>query len=343
MNRPAEPRPAWWLPGPHLQTIWGPVMRARPRVVFEREVIETADGDEVVLDHLGGSPRTPRVLLLHGLEGSSYSFYVQAVCGRLAALGYRATVMHFRSCARDPDDRETWIPNRTARLYYSGDTADFDFAARLLRSREPDVPLLALGVSIGGNVLLKWLGEHPGQSAVRAAATISVPYDLAAGARHLGGAIGRFYTARFLRTLKPKVERLAARFPELRCSIDLEGVRRAREFWAFDDASTAPIHGFANAADYYERCSSIRFVGRIETPTLCLSAEDDPFLPRHVLAELRTVAAAAIEIVTTRQGGHVGFVTGHDPRRPGFWAEEFVVDWLLARSASRGAEGSSRG
>jgi predicted alpha/beta-fold hydrolase len=311
------------------------MMRLASRVVFEREVVETPDGDEVVLDQLEGRRDSSRVLLLHGLEGSSYSFYIQALAARLGALGNRVTVMHFRSCARDPRDRETWIPNRLPRLYHSGDTADLDFVARRLREREPQTPLVALGISVGGNVLLKWLGENPGQSAIAAAATISVPYDLAAGADHLAGAVGRFYTARFLRTLQPKVENLVARFPELGATIDLERARRARDFWTFDDAATAPLNGFSSAADYCERCSSIRFVERIATPTLCVSAEDDPFLPRRVLGELRAVASPAIEIVITRRGGHVGFVTGRDPRRPGFWAEDFVVDWLVRRTPDR--------
>ena len=332
----ADPRPAWWLPGPHLQTIWGPVMRIRPRVAFEREVVETPDGDEVVLDHLGSTDGKFRILLLHGLEGSSYSFYVQALAERLAALSCRVTVMHFRSCARDPRDRETWIPNRKPRLYHSGDTGDVDFIARRLAGAELRASILALGVSVGGNVLLKWLGENPGQRAVGAAATISVPYDLAAGARHLTGAMGRFYTGRFLRTLKEKARHLAERFPELRGSIDLDAALRAREFWAFDDAATAPVHGFANAAEYYERCSSIRFVGRIDTPTLCVSAADDPFLPRRILDELRSIASPSVEIVVTRHGGHVGFVIGRDPRRPSFWAEDFVVEWLLRKA--RGPE-----
>ncbi|MGH8246432.1 MAG: YheT family hydrolase [Gammaproteobacteria bacterium] len=323
-------RPAWWLPGAHLQTVWGRLARPHHLVSFRREVLETPDGDELVLDHLDGplSDAGPHLIVLHGLEGSSYSVYVQGLLVHAAARGWPATAVNFRSCARDPQRITTMLPNRRPRLYHSGETTDFGFVLETLAARAPGVPLVAVGVSLGGNALLKWLGEHPAQRQVMAAATISVPYDLAAGARNLERGIGRFYVRRFLGTLCPKAVDLARRFPEAAQRIDVERALRSRTFWEFDDAVTAPLHGFAGADDYYTRSSSIGFVGRIHTPVLCVSAEDDPFLPSIVLSRLREASSDAVELCRTQNGGHVGFVSGPAPWKYRAWAEEFVVDWL---------------
>jgi predicted alpha/beta-fold hydrolase len=326
-------RGAWWLPGPHLQTVWGQFTRARSLVPFRREILPAPDGDELVLDHVDGSDDgAPRLLILHGLEGSSYSVYAQGMAALAAAAGARVTVLNFRSCARDPSEVTRWLPNHRPRLYHSGETTDLDHVARTLATREPDVALVAVGVSLGGNVLLKWLGEHPEQKIVRAAATISVPYDLDAGARHLTSRLGTIYVRHFLPTLLAKISSLATRFPEVASRVDLERARRARTFHAFDDAATAPLHGFVDAVDYYARSSSLRVLDRIATPTLCISAEDDPFLPREVLRLVAERAPASVELCITRRGGHVGFVGGAHPRRPEYWAERRAVEWLLARA-----------
>jgi predicted alpha/beta-fold hydrolase len=245
--------------------------------------------------------------------------------------GLAATVMNFRSCARDPQNNRRMLPNRRPRFYHSGETGDLDFVVRLLASREPGTALLAFGASLGGNQVLKWLGENPAQTFVAAAATVSVPYDLAAGARHLETAIGRFYVARFVDTLSKKVERVIAKFPETATSVDLAAVRRARTFREFDDAATAPLHGFRDAEDYWARSSSIFFLPKITTPTLCISAEDDPFLPPEVLERARAVASPSIEFLITKHGGHVGFIAGTVPWRSVYWAEERAVEWLVGR------------
>ena len=324
--------PAWFLRNPHAQTIWGRIARPRQLVRMRREVLVTPDDDDLVLDHLdvcsGGRSRPPapeagattrRFVLLHGLEGSSYSVYMQGLLAAIARHGAAATVMNFRSCARDPRDVSRMLPNRQRRLYHSGETADFDFLVRTLRAREPEVTLLAAGASLGGNVLLKWLGEHPGQTDVAAAATMSVPYDLAAGADH----ITRLYVARFLRTLKAKALE--------RDGLDHDAVRRARTFREFDDAATAPLHGFQDAADYYAQSSSIGFLDRITTPTLCINAADDPFLPRQALDRARAAASPSVELRVTDCGGHTGFIAGAVPWRCAYWAEELMVEWLLER------------
>ncbi|HEY8514635.1 MAG TPA: alpha/beta fold hydrolase [Candidatus Binatia bacterium] len=315
--------------------MWGQFTRPRTLVSFEREILAAPDGDQLVLDHVDGPPGSPRFVLLHGLEGSSYSVYAQGMMMLARAAGLRGTVLNFRSCARDPRDVTRWLPNDRPRLYHSGETSDFDHVVRELARREPETPIVAAGVSLGGNVLLKWLGENPEQRLVCAAATVSVPYDLSAGARHLACRIGRLYTRHFLPTLYAKIAGLARRFPEVAERVDLERARRARDFEPFDDAATAPLHGFAGAADYYGRSSSLRYLDRITTPTLCISAQDDPFLPSRVLDDVRDAASPAVELVVTPRGGHCGFVAGRHPRRPGYWAEELVVRWL-AEHCGRG-------
>jgi uncharacterized protein len=313
--------PAWFLRNPHAQTVWGRLARPRQLVRLRRETITTPDDDDLVLDHLDAPAGNPdvRFVLLHGLEGSSYSVYMQGLLSAIAARSGAATVMNFRSCARDPRDLSRMLPNRQRRLYHSGETTDFDFFVRTMRAREPRVKLLAAGASLGGNVLLKWLGEHPRQTDVAAAATMSVPYDLAAGADH----INRLYVARFLRTLKSKALQ--------RDGVDAAAVRRARTFREFDDAATAPIHGFRDATDYYTKSSSIRVLDKITTPTLCINAADDPFLPREALDRAREIASPAVEFRITECGGHTGFIAGALPWRCEYWAEELMIGWLLAQ------------
>lgn len=322
--------PAWFLRSPHAQTIWGRLVRPRRLVELRRESIETPDGDELILDHLDGPSASPHFVLLHGLEGSSQSVYMQGVLSAIRRHGYSATAINFRSCARDPQSVLRMIPNRRPRFYHSGETSDFDFVVRRLAST--GVRLAAFGASLGGNVVLKWLGENPGQKLVAAAATISVPYDLGAGAAYLESRAGRFYVGRFLATLKKKVVKVVRDFPEIAEKVNVERALSSRTFREFDDSATAPLHGFTGADDYYARASSIHFLSLITTPTLCVSAADDPFLPREVLERAREVASPAVELRMTECGGHVGFIAGSMPWSCVYWAEELVVEWLLAKT-----------
>jgi uncharacterized protein len=342
-------RPAWWLPGADLQTVWGRLARDRRRVDLHREVLETPDGDALVLDHtdfpldagpsvrsapeptrrsLAALPGAPRLLVLHGLEGSSNSVYVQGILEAALRQGWNGTALNFRSCARDPGDLSRMLPNRRPRLYHSGETEDLDFVVRTLSDRDRGGALLAVGVSLGGNVLLKWLGERAGRGGIAAAAAVSTPYDLAASARHLETTFGRLYVGSFLATLRRKALDAVGRFPEAASRIDAERTTRARSFWEFDDAATAPLHGFAGADDYYRRSSSLAFLSAIATPTLCLSAADDPFLPVAVLERARAAASPLVDFRVTSRGGHIGFVEGSAPWRPRYWAERAAIAWL---------------
>jgi predicted alpha/beta-fold hydrolase len=325
-------RPAWWAGGPHLQTIWGRIGRRSGLVSFEREVLTTPDDDDLVVDHVTGPSGTPRVVLLHGLEGSSQSVHVQGLARGFSRAGMRVTVLNFRSCARDPANGKL-LPTRRPRLYHSGETKDLDFLVETLARREPRTPLLAVGVSLGGNVLLKWLGEKGARSRIEAAATISVPYDLAAASRHLERGFARVYASHFLKTLRRKALDVLTRFPRDTEHVNGDRIRFARTFFAFDDYATAPLHGFLSATDYYRKSSSLRFLADIEVPTLCVNSEDDPFLPREALKAARDAASEDVKFNVSKWGGHASFASGRWPWRASYWAEERVVSWLASRPA----------
>lgn len=327
-----EYRAPWWLPGAHLQTVWGRVARRGPLVSLRREAWPTPDGDELLLDWMDGPDDAPTLVVLHGLEGSSNSLYVHGLLDQARGIGWRGVALNFRSCARPLDgSNAAFVMNRGHRLYHSGETSDLGWVVERLAERQRGARIALVGVSLGGNVLLKWLGEAGARApeAVAAAATISVPYDLAAASRHLMDGIGPLYVRYFLGTLKQKALIVAERHPDL---VDADAVRAARSFWEIDDAAVAPIHGFADAADYYARSSSIDFVHRIAVPTRLISAVDDPFLPSAVLDNVRQRASPLVECVFTERGGHTGFVTG-TPFAPRYWAEEQAVAFVARHVA----------
>lgn len=327
----ADFRPPFWMRNAHVQLAGGALLRPRRRVAYRREAVATPDGDEIVLDHadVDGADR-PRLLLLHGLEGSSYSTYVQGLAALAAARRWNVTVLNFRSCARDPRRLSRRLDNRTARLYHSGETGDLGFVVDLLARRAPRGAIVAAGASIGGNVLLKWLGETSASGTIRAAAAMSTPYDLLACARHLERGAGPIYTSVFLRTLRPKALSVLRRFPAAAARLDRERIERARTFFDFDDAATAPLHGFAGASDYYARSSSLGFLGRIRVPTLCVTARNDPFLPAEAVDRARRAASPAVHFRVTASGSHLGFPQG-PPWALRSWAEAAVLAWLEER------------
>jgi hypothetical protein len=320
-------RPAWWLPGAHAQTLGARLFRSSRGVTHGRERLELPDGDFVDLDWVtvvGGRPAPadgPLVLVLHGLEGSARSTYALEAYRALAAHGVSAVGLNFRSCSGEP--------NRLPRLYHSGDTGDLAHVVATLRDRRPDHAIGAVGFSLGGNVLLKFLGERSEASPLAAAAVISVPFDLSAGAAHLERGFARVYRHFLVRKLQRKV---AVKRDVLREHVDVATVLAARSFHQFDDAITAPLHGFDGAADYYRRSSSAGYVDRIRVPTRVIHARDDPFLPAAAIPERALAANPCLEVTLTDSGGHVGFVTG-SVWAPVFWAEReaarFVAGKLL--------------
>jgi predicted alpha/beta-fold hydrolase len=295
-----------WLVGGHLQTIW-PYLLRRPVVPARRERIASPDGDFWDLDWIAptqASSLAPLVVLFHGLEGSSGSHYARALLVALAARGWHGVVPHFRGCSGEP--------NRMPRAYHSGDHEEVHAMLTAIRARvAPETVVHAVGVSVGGSVLLNWLGRAGRDAArlVTAAAAVSTPLDLTAAGVAIGQGLNRIYTRNFLSTLKPKSLAMAQRFPGL---LDAERVRRASTMYEFDDAVTAVLHGFAGTPDYWRRASSKPWLRRIAVPTLVLNARNDPFVPRESLPG-RADVSGDIVLDQPDEGGHVGFLSGPFP------------------------------
>jgi uncharacterized protein len=294
------------------------VARRCPLGAVTRERFDTPDGDFVDVDWLAGEPAAPLLLVLHGLEGTARSHYIGGLFALAAARGWRAGVLYFRSCSGEI--------NRLPRFYHSGDTGDLDHVLRRLAEREPDTRVGVVGISIGGNVLLKWLGEqgHDAPKLVAGAVGISVPFDLVACARVMDRGLQKLlYTASFMRSFRQKTRAKALTFPDF---VDVRSAVRARTFAAFDRVVTAPLHGFADEVDYWRRASSRPFLASIRRPTLLLNALDDPFVPAASLPEPGELPPA-VRAEYVRTGGHVGFVEGW-PWRARSWAERRAIDFL---------------
>jgi len=313
-------KPAWWLPGPHAQTLWPYLLRRLPNVARRRERLELPDGDFLDLDW-NGDGSGPLAVVLHGLEGSSRSHYVAGIMHALHLHGWRSVLLHFRGCSG--------TPNRLARGYHAGETGDLDYVVRLLRQREPVTPLAVVGYSLGGNVLLKWLGEQGAEAPIIGAVAVSVPFTLANAAVRLSCGVSRLYQWSLLRRLRASLRTKWQDQGRTDGVSMLAGLHSLREF---DDRVTAPLHGFAGADDYYERCSSRGFLRQIRIPTLILQSRDDPFMTQEGLPGPQEMSAC-IDYELTDSGGHVGFVSGSSPWRARYYPEERLPAFLNGRLA----------
>ncbi len=319
-------KPAWWLPGGHAQTLAGKLLRPRLDIPLERERLETPDGDFLDIEWAEDpGPEAPLCIVLHGLEGNARRPYAMLLYQALARNGIRAIGLHFRSCSGEP--------NRLPRFYHSGETGDLGWVTDLIVSRNPGRTLSAAGFSLGGNVLLKHLGElgDSGPARFRVAATLSVPFDLSAGADAMDRSwIARnVYTRYFVRSLLGKA---AAKAQVLGDLIDLDALGEVRSLREFDELATAPLHGFLDAEDYYAKASSNGFLSSIRVDTLLLHSLDDPFLPVGALPVLEVARNRHLQAAFTPEGGHVGFVEGALPWRPRFWAEQEMADFIASRT-----------
>jgi uncharacterized protein len=316
--------PAWWIPGGHLQTLWGKLFRRQTPAPTVLERWDTPDGDFLELHRLEARRDAPRLLLLHGLEGSVRSHYAQALLNEAARREWGADLLIFRSCGSEL--------NLTRRFYHSGETGDVAFILERIVDEFPDSQLALVGVSLGGNVLLKFLGERgddlPPQ--LKAAAAISVPFDLARSSTRVNRGFSKFYQRFFLKSLRRKAQEKARRFPDLASQ---DGIAALRTLEDFDNLITGPLHGFRDAQDYYARSSSLPYLKNIRLHTLLFSAVDDPMLPPQVLDEVREVARynPALEVDFVDKGGHAGFITGSVPWRPFYYAEYRVGEFLAKR------------
>lgn len=315
---PSEFQPAWWLRQAHAQTLWPSLVRRGPDIAMQPERVELPDGDFIDLawSSPDDRPDAPIVMLLHGLGGSAHSHYVRGIMQALNQVGLRACLMHFRGCSGEP--------NRLPIAYHSGKTDDPAFIMNHLMRTRGEV-YAAVGISIGGNVLLKWLGEQGAQCRLQRAVAVSVPFVLDDAARRLGSARTRGYERYLVGHLQRS---FLQKFKRIPCPLNVD-VRRLDTFYAFDDAVTAPLHGFRDVQHYYQEASSRNYIPQIRTPTLILHATDDPFmfpdtpprpqeLPPEVFLEL------------SAHGGHIGFVGGRRPGLADYWAEQRIAQWLEA-------------
>jgi predicted alpha/beta-fold hydrolase len=319
--------PPWWLKNPHLQTFWPVLFRRQPPLPHRTERLELPDGDFVDLCWTGPD-QGPLVIVLHGLQGSIQSPYAVGILRTLAERGIRGVLMHFRGCSGQP--------NRLARGYHSGETEDLRFLISTLRQREPETPLAAVGYSLGGNVLLKYLGESGAETPLCVGAAVSVPMVLRTASDRLGSGLSRIYDRYLLRGLLAGAKNKAALLEG--AGLDVPAVLDCQSIREFDDRLTAPLHGFADAPDYYTQCSSRSFLDRIQRPTLILHAADDPFMRPDVVPDA-TELSESVTLELSEGGGHVGFVSGIGR----YWLEEripaFITPMLL--SSPEAATGSA--
>ncbi|HEX9053048.1 MAG TPA: alpha/beta fold hydrolase [Anaeromyxobacter sp.] len=334
--------PARWLPSPHAMTLFASVARPLPRPRGRRERWELPDGDFLDVDRHGPDPRgltgaaadAPVVVVCHGLEGSSRTGYVRGLVAAARSRGMGALAINFRGCSGET--------NRLARFYHSGDTGDLAHVVERLVAERPGRPVLLAGFSLGGNVVVKYLGERGDAlpDEVRGGLAISVPFDLAACAAAIDGPgfWSLVYRARFMRRLRRKAAEKARRFPG---AFDGAAAARARTFAEFDATVTAPLHGFDSAEAYWSTSSARRFLAGVRRPLLALSSLDDPIVPASALPLDAARANPAVTLETTAAGGHVAFVGGW-PFRPTFWAERRGVEFLAALAAGATSARPSR-
>ena len=313
------------LKNPHLQTLL-PKLRPMPDVALRIERLELPDGDFVDLGWcepdrahgalLQGGQAGPLAVLLHGLTGGFESKYARGLARQLLARGWRVVILQFRGAGPEP--------NRLPRHYHHGDTEDLRELLALLRTREPDTRLFAVGWSLGANVLLKYLGEEGARAPVTAAVAVCAPFQLRPCAERLRTGFSRVYQRHLMTELQRMIQRKHEIAP---LPIDLEQVARARDFFDFDTAATAVLNGFRDAYDYYARASSGRYIGGITAPTLAIHARDDPFMTPEIVPQAKQLPPN-VTIELCEYGGHVGFIAAGPRLAPRWWLEERIPEFL---------------
>ncbi|MDF1646633.1 MAG: hydrolase [Legionellaceae bacterium] len=313
-------KPAWWLSNSHAQTIFRSFTKRQKAPITQLERLELPDGDFIDLAWATHRlPATaPLVILLHGLGGSIDSSYVAGQLKAYNQHGWRAVFMHFRGASQEA--------NRLPRAYHSGETTDLDFLLKTLNAREPNTKKAVVGVSLGGNVLLKWLGEQGEQSLIDTSIAISTPFELGLLATHMNQGFARIYQRYLINNLRVVFKRKLKKHPH---TIDkyLKNIDSLRSFWEFDEQITAPLHGFPDAKTYYEESSSRQFLKQIKTPTLIIHASDDPFMPLEAIPALHHLSPQ-VTLELSAKGGHVGFISGKIPGKPRYWLDERTPQFL---------------
>ena len=297
----------YWLPGGNAQTIYPVLLRSLVIPTYHRERLELDDGDFIDIDWLDSSTDRPLVVMFHGLEGDSSSHYARSIMGLFQELGWRGAVVHFRGCSG--------TPNRLPRAYHAGDSEEIDRILHKIidknQSLNYNTQLYVIGISLGGNALLKWLGEQGKKAChlIDGVATVSVPLDLAAAGKALDSGFNQIYTQHFLGTLKKKILKKLDNFPGL---FDAVAVAECTTLYQFDNLVTAPLHGFSNTDEYWTLSSSKPWLKHIQVPTLVINARNDPFMPSSFLP-VQTDVSCSVLLEFPAEGGHVGFLSSPFP------------------------------
>ncbi len=307
-------RPAWWLRGAHAQTLWSRFFRLKPGLTIEWQRVELPDGDFIDLAWSG--PEAGRtVLLLHGLEGSISSDYTVGLMRELNRRGYRACLMHFRGCSHEP--------NRLPEWYHSGKSGDPQLILEFLKDQMDIEVYAAAGFSLGGNVLLKWLGEQGAGASLQRAAAMSVPFRLEQSAQRMNQGLSRLYQRHLVGSMRRSYKEKFASIPSP-LDVDIDALSTFRQF---DDQVTAPLNGFEGVDDYYTRASSHQFIPQIRVPTLILHAVDDPFMHPHTPPRADELPEN-VWLELPEHGGHVGFISGMIPGLANYWGEKRLAEWI---------------
>jgi predicted alpha/beta-fold hydrolase len=308
-------KPAWWLPGAHAQTIWPSLLRTLVEIETREERLTLADGDFIDLAWTRGNSNKI-VIVLHGLEGSIDSSYARGMLAAISKKGWRGVFMHFRGCSGEHNLKD--------RSYHSGETGDLRFLVDTLRKRHPEATLSAVGYSLGGNALLKYLGEYKDNSHLEAAAAVSVPYTLSNSASKLEKGFSRIYQRHLLNRL---VDKTLSKFQDRQAPVDIANINKLNTFKSFDHHITAPIHGFKSGEDYYEQSSSRQYLNKITTPTLLIHSKDDPFMSVDAIPRQDDLSES-VTLELSNHGGHVGFVSGNSPWHAKYWLEQRIPEFL---------------
>lgn len=307
----------YWLRGKHVQTIYPALWLPRPTITYQRERWLTYDDDFIDVD-VAFNPASPNanklLILFHGLEGSSSSFYAQYYADYFTKQGWTVAIPHFRGCSGES--------NWQKRAYFAGDLDEILWILQKFSLKYGKLKRYAVGVSLGANALLKCLGHyaHLVSDLLTKTVAISTPFDLIQSGKVLDKGWNRlFYTRHFLKTLIPNIEKKCIQYPEI---IDLKKLNTIKTLYDFDNLITSQLHGFKDALDYWQKCSSINDLISIQIPTLLINAKNDPFFPAHCLPK-KSQLSDHIVTCYPEQGGHVGFVTGRFPGR---------FDWVLSQT-----------
>ncbi len=314
-----EFKPAWWMRNRHLQTIMPRFFRPFHKTRYNLSTLNTPDGD--FLELAWAQPHNdhaPLAIVLHGLEGNINSFYAKGMMKKLKQQGFAVVLMHFLNCSREV--------NRLARAYHSGETEDLRFFINYLKGKFPSRPLFAVGFSLGGNVLAKYLGEQGQSSHLTGAAVVSAPFDLSASCEIIRKSLCKIYQKYLLDRMKKSMQR---KLPQIQQQINLtpEKLKSINDLWQFDDMLTAPLHGFSGAEDYYQQASAKPYLKTIATPTLIVHAKDDPMLSVKAVPN-GTDVSDYVTLRVSDKGGHVGFISGNNPFKPVYWLEHIVPSYF---------------